>query len=84
MDEDYENAALYKKQIVQMQTEQLTAERIQSDFLSKKPLIDMKSLFLMMAESDADFTEAYAKNNLPWDQTNATERVPEIRRQLVA
>ena len=42
MDEDYENAALYKKQIVQMQTEQLTAERVQSDFLSKKPLIDMK------------------------------------------
>ena len=34
----------------------------------------------MMADADADFTESYAKTNLPWDQANATERVPEIRR----
>ena len=38
----------------------------------------------MMADADADFTESYAKTNLPWDQANATERVPEIRRQIVA
>ena len=66
MEEDYENAAKYKKQITQLQGEQLTAERVTEEFIQKKPAVGMKQLFTMMADIDATFTESFAERNLPW------------------
>ena len=62
----------------------MSAERAQEEFIDKKPILSMKQLFVMMADADATFTEAFAEKNLPWKQESATQRVREIKRDIVA
>ena len=57
MEEDYESAANYKKQIVQLQGSLFTAEKVLEEFVQRKPILEMRQLFLMMADIDATFTE---------------------------
>lgn len=57
IDEDYENAANYKKQIIKLKSEELTTERLKAEYLERLPTMRVKKMFEMLCEIDPAFTK---------------------------
>ena len=59
IDEDYENAAKYKKQIVELKQQALTVEKLKEQFLNRLPTLSVRSMFELLNEIDPVFTRSF-------------------------
>ena len=56
IEEDYENAANYKKQIVKLKSEAMTTERLKTEYLEQKPILRVKDMFVKLCDIDPGYT----------------------------
>ena len=63
IDEDYENAAKYKKLILSLKDQTMTVERLRSEFIDDVPSLSIKQMLEMMNECDAGCTKTFVQNN---------------------
>lgn len=59
MDEDYEAAAKFKKLITSLKEEEMTAEKLRVNYIAKKPILRLNSLFEIMNKIDPVFTRNF-------------------------
>lgn len=71
IDEDYENAAKYKKLIVSLKEQTLTVDKLKQEYLNEKPEVSTKQLLEQMNTLDPLITEAFI-------QTNKAKLVPVV------
>ena len=64
IDEDYESAAKYKKMITSLKEEAMTAEKLRNNYITKKPILRLNSLFEIMNKIDPVFTKTFIESNL--------------------
>lgn len=56
IDEDYETAAMLKKQILKLKDEALNAEKLRANFLSKVPMLSNKAILEGLSTIDPSYT----------------------------
>ena len=61
MDEEFEEAARLKKAIIQLKEKTITAEKLRSEYLDKKPIISCKTMLEKMNKIDPVVTLGLTK-----------------------
>ena len=64
MDEDYENAAKFKKLIVKLKEEAMTAEKLRTEYIEREPILRTHKMLELMNEIDPGFTKTFVEGNL--------------------
>ena len=64
MEEDYENAAKYKKLILKLKEEAMTAEKLRTEYIEREPILRTHKILELMKQVDPSFTRTFLESNL--------------------
>ena len=64
IDEDYENAAKFKKLIVTLKEEAMTVEKLRTEYIEREPILRTHKMLELMNQIDPGFTKTFVESNL--------------------